>query len=63
VGPDLFGQIPVSQADIELWLSVVGRWPLDSPRVRWYVRAYAVIEKIAAAKAAGQWPPHSGDKS
>ena len=57
VSPDLFGQIAVSQADVELWVQAVCRLPVDSWRVAWYVKAYAVIEKIAAAKAAGRWPP------
>lgn len=56
---DLFGEVPVSEADIELWLECVCRLSLDSWRIAWYVKAYAVIDKIRAAKRAGQWPPQS----
>ena len=59
VSLDLFGQIAVSQADLELWVRVVVRLDPGSWRIAWYVRAYDVAGKIQAAKAAGQWPPQS----
>ena len=57
---DLFGAVPVSQDDVDVWLERVAGLPAGSPRSSWYVKAYAVIDKIAAAKAAGEWPPDQG---
>ena len=57
--PDLFGEIAVSRADLELWITIVARLPPESPRRAAYARAWNVPEKIQAAKAAGCWPPQS----
>lgn len=54
---DLFGQIAVSHADIELWMVLVAHWDPASWRCAWYIHAYDVVRKIQTAKAAGQWPP------
>ena len=53
---DLFGTIPVTQADIELWIDVVPRWPRDSPRRRYYAEHWNLPDKIRHAKASGLWP-------
>lgn len=50
---DLFGQVPVTWADVEAWLIAVPRIPPDSPRAAHYVKGYDVPGKIAQAKIAG----------
>lgn len=57
--PDLFGEIVVTLAEIELWITTVARLPPESPRRAAYARAWNVTEKVRAAKAAGCWPPVS----
>lgn len=47
---DLFGEIPVCKNEIVLWVETVARLPADSPRFEWYVRNWAVIEKIKRVK-------------
>jgi len=55
---DLFGQVQVTELDIELWLEHhVPRLSLNAWRRAWYVKAWNVVEKIARAKRAGAWPP------
>lgn len=50
---DLFGEIPVTAVEVAAWLIAVPKIDPGSPRAAAYVRAYAVPEKIAAAKEAG----------
>ena len=50
---DLFGQVPITHQDVAAWLLAVPRMDPDSPRAAWYIRAYSVTDKIAAAKLAG----------
>ncbi len=50
---DLFGQIIVTVLDLRAWLIAVPRMDPDSHRCAWYIRAYDVVAKIRAAKAAG----------
>lgn len=50
---DLFGQIPITYQDVDAWLLAVPRLCPSSPRAAWYVKAYSVADKIAAAKIAG----------
>lgn len=50
---DLFGVVPITLEDIELWLLAVPGIDPQSPRAAWYVRAYDVPGKIARAKLAG----------
>lgn len=54
---DLWGEVPVSRADVELWLDCVARLPADSPRRAWYERAWNVPQKVRRAKLTGAWPP------
>ena len=54
---DLFGEVPVSQADIVRWLDALPRLSKAPWRRAAYSRAYDVVGKIRAAKAAGRWPP------
>lgn len=54
---DLFGHMPVTRADVRLWLLRVARLDPDSPRAAYYVKVWNVTAKIAAAKSAGAWPP------
>ncbi len=53
---DLFGEIPVHQDEIELWLDVVPGLPRTSWRRQNYAAAWNVAEKVRQAKAAGDWP-------
>lgn len=50
---DLFGEIPVTLAEVLQWMLAVPGIPPTSPRFGHYVRTYDVIGKIRAAKAAG----------
>lgn len=50
---DLFGQVPISQAEIDLWIEAVPRLIPGTARAAWYCRAYDVPGKIRAAKLAG----------
>ncbi len=50
---DLFGQVIVTTHDIDAWLVAVPRIDPRSRRAVYYVRDYAVIEKIKTAKVAG----------
>jgi hypothetical protein len=54
---DLFGEIPVTWIDVALWLQQVAAIDPGSPRALTYVKSYRVVDKIRAAKSAGQWPP------
>ena len=47
---ELFGQAPATHQDVAAWLVSVARMDPGSPRAAWYVKAYGVAEKIAAAK-------------
>ena len=50
---DLFGEIPVTWADVDAWcLAVAGLGP-DSWRRRYYLAHWDVIAKIRRAKATG----------
>ena len=51
--PDLFGEIPVSLADVLAWMITVPGIPPTSARFGYYVRHYQVIAKIRAAKRSG----------
>ncbi|MGQ0655618.1 MAG: hypothetical protein ACT4P4_25730 [Betaproteobacteria bacterium] len=51
---DLFGEIPVTLAELLAWMLRVPGIAPDSPRFSRYVRAYDVIGKIQRAKAAGE---------
>lgn len=53
---DLFGEIPVLQSEIDLWLDVVPEIPRTSWRREHYARSWNVPEKIRQAKASGRWP-------
>lgn len=53
---DLFGEIPVTAADVRLWLRHIGM-ESRSRRSDWYIKAYNVVEKIKEAKLRGEWPP------
>lgn len=59
---DLFGEIPVSFRDVQIWLYRVpklahtSRWRAD------YTRQYCVIDKIRAFKAAGKLAQVFGDE-
>lgn len=57
---DLFGEILVTQPEIDAWLDAVPRWPLMGWRRDWYCRYWNVPEKIRAAKRAGTFEPIIG---
>ena len=50
---DLFGEIPVTLAEVLAWMLAVPGIPPSSARFGLYVRGYDVVEKIRAAKRAG----------
>ena len=52
---DLFGEVPVSIRDVELWLDRIVNFRGSSFRVAYYVLNWNVVEKIRAAKLAGVW--------
>lgn len=53
---DLFGEVPVSLADIQTWLDVVARIERTSWRREHYARSWNVADKVRQAKLAGRWP-------
>lgn len=51
---DLFGEIPVLESELRLWVSIISpRWLSPEHSYRHYVRAYNVADKIRAAKING----------
>lgn len=54
---DLFGEIPVTREEIEIWIDVVPGWPrtTGASRRAYYAENWNVPEKIRRAKAAGTW--------
>lgn len=52
---DLFGQVPITHQDVAAWRLAVPRMDLAGPCAAWYVKAYSVPEKIAAAKPRGDF--------
>lgn len=58
---DLFGQIPVSLREIELWLYLVPRIPHYSSKRESYARQWNVAHKIAREKAADRLEAMLGD--
>ena len=50
---DLFGQVPITTLEVDQWLLAVPRMRPGTRRAAWYVQAYAVHDKIKAAKLAG----------
>jgi len=52
---DLFGEIPVTLADVLAWMLAVPGIAPSSPRFGYYVRWYDVVGKIRAAKLAGRF--------
>jgi hypothetical protein len=53
---DLFGEIPVTIDDVELWLDVIPAYPRTSWRRANYAASWNVPDKIRQAKASGHWP-------
>lgn len=53
---DLFGEIPITTDEIEVWIDVVPGWPRTlASRRRYYAEAWNVADKIRAAKESGFW--------
>lgn len=53
---DLFGEIPVTESDLELWVAAIAPVYLSSERsFRSYIRNYNVPEKIRRAKLYGDF--------
>ncbi len=54
---DLFGEIPVSLEEVEIWIGVVPGWPrtTSAARRQRYAECWNVAEKIRQAKRAGDW--------
>lgn len=58
---DLFGVVPVSLSDLELWLFTVPRMAHYQRGRSAYLRNYQVIEKIQRAKVDGTFEKITGD--
>lgn len=51
---DLFGEIPVLESDLALWVAAVApRWLEPERSFQLYVKSYDVPEKVRRAKAQG----------
>lgn len=61
--PDLFGFIPVSLQEVELWLYLVPRMAHYQRGRAAYVKGWNVVEKIQRAKAEGRLDAILGDRS
>lgn len=48
---DLFGETSVTISEVDLWMKNVPRMDRSSPRFDWYVKNWAVVEKIQAVKS------------
>jgi hypothetical protein len=61
--PDLFGQVPITVADVVAWCASVPAYPHATSSPRWiqYVKGYAVVEKIARAKMAREFVSRIAD--
>lgn len=59
--PDLFGFVPVSLRELELWLYKVPRMAHYQRGRQAYIRNYSVVEKIQRAKLAGTLDQALGD--
>ena len=61
---DLFGEISVTEQDIELWLDSIKQLSATPSRRAAYPKAYNVEQKTHTAKRNGNWPPEiKGSKS
>lgn len=54
---DLFGQVPVTCPEVVAWVRDTAGIEPESPRFKWYVRGWNVVDKIRRAKLAGEIPP------
>ena len=52
---DLFGEVPVTIRDVELWLDRIVNFRGSALRVAYYVLNWNVVDKIRAAKLDGSW--------
>jgi len=59
---DLFGEIPVTLREVQIWLFKVPKLPFFSRWRESYVREYNVIDKIKRYKAAGTLSELVGDE-
>ena len=55
--------IPVTQADIRLWLLTVPKLSPDGAYARYYAKNWDVAHKIARSKKQGAWPPFNPQTS
>lgn len=52
---DLFGEIPVTLADLDAWCDQIGKhWPCEW-RKDWYIQNWNVADKVRAAKLSGEF--------
>lgn len=52
---DLFGEIPVTQDDVQQWCDVMLHTSPMPWRRDYYIRAWNVPEKVRQAKVSGLW--------
>lgn len=62
---DLFGEVPVTQPEIDAWVRVIAKLEPGTPRAAYYIKGWNVPEKIRAAKIRGSFeddiaPPAPG---
>lgn len=51
---DLFGQVPISETDLENWVCAVApRWLTPERSFKNYISAYNVADKVRSAKLSG----------
>jgi hypothetical protein len=58
---DLFGEISVTEQDIELWLDSIKNLSKTPSRRAAYAKVYNINHKIRTAKSNGRWPPEIKD--
>lgn len=52
---DLFGEVPVTWPDVELWVFALVGLTRESPRWQYYVKYWNVADKIRSAKFTGSF--------
>lgn len=52
---DLFGEVPVTLADLDAWCDHLGKyWPCEW-RKEWYIKCWNVADKVRGAKLDGSF--------
>lgn len=61
---DLFGEIPVSQRDVAVWMFKIPKFACSRRRSAWegYVRGWNVVDKIRRFRREGRYEEIIGDE-